>query len=135
MFATTDPTCECFSYYLSKWGTKVLLIVYRLSTPEPTNKVGLFPRLGSRFRYSGRTHSQTKTAPIERAAPQFERSLSGRRLASKSMDRKCQEYRAIITAFGSIRERFQIFIFCPTSKFLFKFSSSKRLYRVDFDYN
>ncbi|XP_054274134.1 protein 4.1 homolog isoform X3 [Macrosteles quadrilineatus] len=59
---------------------------FRLATPEPPNKAGIFPRLGSRFRYSGRTHFETKRNPIERPAPQFERSLSGRRLTSRSMD-------------------------------------------------
>uniref|UniRef100_A0A1B6C8P8 Moesin/ezrin/radixin homolog 1 n=1 Tax=Clastoptera arizonana TaxID=38151 RepID=A0A1B6C8P8_9HEMI len=59
---------------------------FRLMTPEPANKAGLFPRLGSKFRYSGRTHYETKKVPIERPAPQFERSLSGRKLTSRSMD-------------------------------------------------
>ncbi|KAF5270217.1 hypothetical protein FQA39_LY08431 [Lamprigera yunnana] len=59
---------------------------FRLMTPEPNQKSSLFPRLGSKFRYSGRTHYETKRTPIERPAPQFERSLSGRRLASRSMD-------------------------------------------------
>ncbi|KAK4884650.1 hypothetical protein RN001_000921 [Aquatica leii] len=59
---------------------------FRLMTPEPNQKASLFPRLGSKFRYSGRTHYETKRTPIERPAPQFERSLSGRRLASRSMD-------------------------------------------------
>lgn len=57
-------------------------------TPEPNQKSTLFPRFGSKFRYSGRTHYETKKTPIERPAPQFERSLSGRRLTSRSMDRK-----------------------------------------------
>ncbi|XP_046385558.1 protein 4.1 homolog isoform X2 [Ischnura elegans] len=59
---------------------------FRLMTPEPTQKAGLFPRFGSKFRYSGRTHYETKKSLIERPAPQFERSLSGRRLTSRSMD-------------------------------------------------
>ncbi|KAG8324946.1 hypothetical protein J6590_079164 [Homalodisca vitripennis] len=59
---------------------------FRLASPEPATKAGLFPRLGSRFRYSGRTHFETKKTSIERPAPQFERSLSGRRLTSRSMD-------------------------------------------------
>nr|CAD7424862.1 unnamed protein product [Timema monikensis] len=64
------------------------LLVYRdrLMTPEPTQKVGLFPRFGSKFRYSGRTHYETKKSVIERPAPRFERSLSGRGLTSRSMD-------------------------------------------------
>lgn len=61
-------------------------INYRLMSPEPVKKVGLLPHLGSRFRYSGRTHYETKKIPIERQPPQFERSLSGRRLTSRSMD-------------------------------------------------
>ncbi|CAG5108261.1 Similar to cora: Protein 4.1 homolog (Drosophila melanogaster), partial [Cotesia congregata] len=59
---------------------------FRLMSPEPVKKVGLLPHLGSRFRYSGRTHYETKKIPIERQPPQFERSLSGRRLTSRSMD-------------------------------------------------
>ncbi|KAG8224615.1 hypothetical protein J437_LFUL005783 [Ladona fulva] len=59
---------------------------FRLMTPEPLQKTGLFPRFGSKFRYSGRTHYETKKSLIERPAPQFERSLSGRRLTSRSMD-------------------------------------------------
>jgi hypothetical protein len=55
-------------------------------TPEPTQKTGLFPRFGSKFRYSGRTHYETKKSLIERPAPRFERSLSGRGLTSRSMD-------------------------------------------------
>lgn len=57
-------------------------------SPEPTQKLGLFPRLGSRFRYSGRTHYESKKNPIERPAPKFQRSLSGRTLTSRSMDSK-----------------------------------------------
>ncbi|KAK7865555.1 hypothetical protein R5R35_010095 [Gryllus longicercus] len=59
---------------------------FRLMTPEPTHKTGLFPRFGSKFRYSGRTHYETKKAFVERPAPRFERSLSGRGLTSRSMD-------------------------------------------------
>ncbi|XP_065167109.1 protein 4.1 homolog isoform X2 [Atheta coriaria] len=59
---------------------------FRLMSPEAQQKSSLFPRLGSKFRYSGRTHYETKKTPIERQPPQFERSLSGRRLASRSMD-------------------------------------------------
>lgn len=57
-------------------------------SPETNQKSSLFPKLGSKFRYSGRTHYETKKTPIERPAPQFERSLTGKRLASRSMDRK-----------------------------------------------
>ncbi|XP_075221346.1 erythrocyte membrane protein band 4.1 like coracle isoform X2 [Lycorma delicatula] len=59
---------------------------FRLTTLEPPPKAGLFPRLGSKFRYSRRTLHETSTTPIDRPAPQFERSLSGRRLTSRSMD-------------------------------------------------
>lgn len=58
--------------------------------PEPIQKLGFFPRLGSRFRYSGRTHYETKKIPIERPAPQFQRTLSGRRHPSQSLDSKYQ---------------------------------------------
>ncbi|XP_077283382.1 erythrocyte membrane protein band 4.1 like coracle isoform X2 [Arctopsyche grandis] len=59
---------------------------FRLMAPEPTGKSTLFPRLGSRFRYSGRTHYESKRANIQRPAPHFQRSLSGRHLTSRSMD-------------------------------------------------
>jgi len=63
---------------------------FRLMTPEPPQKVGLFPRLGSKFRYSGRTQYQTKQASalIDRPAPHFERtcSLGRRQSGSKSVD-------------------------------------------------
>ncbi|XP_011498610.1 PREDICTED: uncharacterized protein LOC105362813 isoform X3 [Ceratosolen solmsi marchali] len=59
---------------------------FRLMSPEPVKKVGLLPHLGSNFRYSGRTHYETKKTPIERQPPKFERFLSGRRLTSRSMD-------------------------------------------------
>ncbi len=59
-------------------------------TPEPPQKVGLFPRLGSKFRYSGRTQYQTRQASalIDRPAPQFERTLSKRQPGSRSVDSK-----------------------------------------------
>ncbi|CAH1125764.1 unnamed protein product [Ceutorhynchus assimilis] len=59
---------------------------FRLMSPEVNQKNSLFPRLGSKFRYSGRTHYETKKTPIDRPAPQFERSLTGKRLTSRSMD-------------------------------------------------
>ncbi|XP_050095711.1 protein 4.1 homolog isoform X4 [Anopheles aquasalis] len=59
---------------------------FRLMTPEPQQKSGLFPRLGSKYRYSGRTHYETRKAPVERPAPDFKRSLTGKRLSSRSMD-------------------------------------------------
>jgi erythrocyte membrane protein band 4.1 len=55
-------------------------------TPEPVTKSSLFPRFGSKYRYSGRTHYETKKAPIEREQPRFERSLTGKKLSSRSMD-------------------------------------------------
>lgn len=59
---------------------------FRLMSPENNQKASLFPKLGSKFRYSGRTHYETKKTPIERPAPLFERSLTGKRLTSRSMD-------------------------------------------------
>ena len=55
-------------------------------TPEPPQKVGLFPRLGSKFRYSGRTQYQTRKDLIDRPAPFFERTLSRRPPGSRSVD-------------------------------------------------
>lgn len=50
-------------------------------------KSGFFPRFGSKFRYSGRTFFETKNATIDRVPPRFERSLSGRNIASsRSVD-------------------------------------------------
>lgn len=54
--------------------------------PEQPVKSGFFPRFGSKFRYSGRTFYETKNATIDRVAPKFERSLSGRNITSRSMD-------------------------------------------------
>ncbi|XP_073811223.1 erythrocyte membrane protein band 4.1 like coracle isoform X4 [Musca autumnalis] len=59
---------------------------FRLMTPEPTNKTSLFPRFGSKYRYSGRTMYESRKNPVDRDAPKFDRSLSGRRLTSRSMD-------------------------------------------------
>lgn len=59
---------------------------FRLMTPEPPTKSTLFPRFGSKYRYSGRTMFEARKNPVERAAPKFDRSLSGRRLTSRSMD-------------------------------------------------
>lgn len=58
-------------------------------TPETMEKSSLFPRLGSKFRYTGRTMYQTNKTPVDRPAPHFERSLTGKRLTSRSMDGKC----------------------------------------------
>ena len=55
-------------------------------SPEPVKKVGLIPHLKSNFRYSGRTHYETRNTPIDRPPPKFERILSGPRLTSRSMD-------------------------------------------------
>ena len=65
---------------------------FRLMTPEPPQKIGLFPRLGSKFRYSGRTQYQTRQASalIDRPAPQFERTLSKRQSGSRSVDGNSQ---------------------------------------------
>eukprot|EP00914_Ancora_sagittata_P014027 GHVO01027475.1.p1 GENE.GHVO01027475.1~~GHVO01027475.1.p1 ORF type:complete len:870 (+),score=149.14 GHVO01027475.1:96-2705(+) len=61
---------------------------FRLKEPETAPKSGLFPRFGSKFRYSGRTQYQTKQAAagIERPAPDFDRSASRRFTGSRSMD-------------------------------------------------
>ncbi|CAG0923121.1 unnamed protein product [Notodromas monacha] len=60
---------------------------FRLAVPEtPRKKGSLFPRFGSKFRYSGRTQFQTKSALIDRPAPYFERTLTGKRISSRSMD-------------------------------------------------
>ncbi|CAH1253480.1 EPB41L2 [Branchiostoma lanceolatum] len=59
---------------------------FRLVSPEPPPKSKIL-RLGSKFRYSGRTQHQTRqiSALIDRPAPNFERTLS-KRFSSKSMD-------------------------------------------------
>lgn len=61
---------------------------FRLMTPEPPVKHGLWPRLGSKFRYSGRTQYQSRMAAnlSDRNNPGFERTLSRRKLSSRSMD-------------------------------------------------
>ncbi|XP_037873990.1 protein 4.1 homolog isoform X1 [Bombyx mori] len=59
---------------------------FRLMSPEPAARSSLFPRLGSRFRYSGRTQYESRRAAAPRAPPHFTRTLSARRLASRSMD-------------------------------------------------
>ncbi|XP_058469258.1 band 4.1-like protein 2 isoform X7 [Solea solea] len=58
---------------------------FRLNTPEPPTKPR-FLTLGSKFRYSGRTQAQTRTASslIDRPAPRFERTSSKR--ISRSLD-------------------------------------------------
>jgi erythrocyte membrane protein band 4.1 len=61
---------------------------FRLKEPETAPKSGLFPRFGSKFRYSGRTQYQTRQAAagIDRPAPDFDRSASRRFTGSRSMD-------------------------------------------------
>lgn len=57
-------------------------------TPEPVTKGALFPRFGSKYRYSGKTHYESKKTPVEREQPRFERSLTGKKISSRSMDGK-----------------------------------------------
>ncbi|XP_062128310.1 protein 4.1 homolog isoform X7 [Drosophila sulfurigaster albostrigata] len=59
---------------------------FRLMTPEPNTRSTLFPRFGSKYRFSGRTHYESKATPVDRTAPNFTRALSGARLSSRSMD-------------------------------------------------
>ncbi|KAM9840405.1 band 4.1-like protein 2 [Aulostomus maculatus] len=58
---------------------------FRLNAPEPPTKAR-FLTLGSKFRYSGRTQTQTRLASslIDRPAPNFERTSSKR--ISRSLD-------------------------------------------------
>ncbi|KAB5535758.1 hypothetical protein PHYPO_G00121640 [Pangasianodon hypophthalmus] len=59
---------------------------FRLVAPEPPAKK--FLSLGSKFRYSGRTQTQTRRASsqISRPAPQFQRSSSKRLTTTRSLD-------------------------------------------------
>jgi band 4.1-like protein 1/2/3 len=59
---------------------------FRLMTPEPVTKGTRFPRFGSKYRYSGKTHYESKKTPVEREQPRFERSLTGKKISSRSMD-------------------------------------------------
>ncbi|KAH8373551.1 hypothetical protein KR200_004914 [Drosophila serrata] len=59
---------------------------FRLMTPEPENKSTMFPRFGSKYRYKGRTQYESRATPVDRTAPTFDRTLSGARLTSRSMD-------------------------------------------------
>ncbi|XP_056290608.1 band 4.1-like protein 1 [Pseudoliparis swirei] len=59
---------------------------FRLMSPEETPKK--FLSLGSKFRYSGRTQTQSRraSAQIARPAPNFPRCISRRTLLSRSLD-------------------------------------------------
>ncbi|CAG2159170.1 unnamed protein product [Oppiella nova] len=62
---------------------------FRLMSPEPPPKQKLFlPRFGSKFRYSGKTFYQTRidSERIDRPPLNFQRTLSNRRLTTRSMD-------------------------------------------------
>ncbi|XP_015789248.1 band 4.1-like protein 3 isoform X2 [Tetranychus urticae] len=60
---------------------------FRLTEAEPPPKPKLFfPRFGSKFRYSGRTQHQTRQSIINRPQPQFERTLSSKRISTRSVD-------------------------------------------------
>jgi len=61
---------------------------FRLKEPEPPAKSGIFPRFGSKFRYSGRTQYQARqgASMIDRPAPNFDRSASRRYPSSRSVD-------------------------------------------------
>ncbi|XP_030383108.1 protein 4.1 homolog isoform X3 [Scaptodrosophila lebanonensis] len=59
---------------------------FRLMTPEPTTKSTLFPRFGSKYRFSGRTSAMMKQTPVDRPGPKFDRALSGSNLKSRSMN-------------------------------------------------
>ena len=58
-------------------------------SPEAPHRDSL-PRLGSKFRYSGLTQYQTRlrAQQLDRPAPLFQRSLSGRGASSRSMERE-----------------------------------------------
>ncbi|XP_041565974.1 protein 4.1 homolog isoform X8 [Drosophila elegans] len=59
---------------------------FRLMTPEPVNKSRVFPHFGSKYRYKGRTQAESTSTPVDRTPPKFDRTLSGARLTSRSMD-------------------------------------------------
>ncbi|XP_050743092.1 protein 4.1 homolog isoform X6 [Drosophila biarmipes] len=59
---------------------------FRLMTPEPATKSKLFPHFGSTYRYKGRTQAESTSTPVDRTPPKFDRTLSGARLTSRSMD-------------------------------------------------
>nr|AAL48614.1 RE08339p [Drosophila melanogaster] len=55
-------------------------------TPEPVSKSKMFPVFGSTYRYKGRTQAESTNTPVDRTPPKFNRTLSGARLTSRSMD-------------------------------------------------
>ncbi|XP_017051617.1 protein 4.1 homolog isoform X2 [Drosophila ficusphila] len=59
---------------------------FRLMTPEPVSKSRVFPTFGSKYRYKGRTQAESTSTPVDRTPPKFDRTLSGARLTSRSMD-------------------------------------------------
>lgn len=67
---TQHGTTDWYVYW------KHFVMSCRLKEPEPTKNATMFPRFGSRFRYTGRTQYQTRqtAALIDRAPPNFERS-------------------------------------------------------------
>ena len=77
---------------------------FRLKEPETAPKSGLFPRFGSKFRYSGRTQYQTRqaAASIDRPAPDFDRSASRRFTGSRSMD-------GVPLGYGTMTERSEMY--------------------------
>lgn len=69
--------------------TDALLICWCFSLKEPLPiPTGVFSQFGSKFRFSGRTHYQSRIASseIDRQAPFFERNSTRRLSASRSMD-------------------------------------------------
>lgn len=73
---------------------------FRLTTSEPPvkNKLTL-PRLGSKFRFSGRTQFQTRQASmqIKRTPPDFQRTLSTRNYASRASENGRTEQETLLT--------------------------------------
>nr|XP_044251996.1 protein 4.1 homolog isoform X4 [Drosophila takahashii] len=59
---------------------------FRLMTPEPASRSKMFPHFGSTYRYKGRTQAESTSTPVDRTPPKFNRTLSGARLTSRSMD-------------------------------------------------
>lgn len=69
---------------------------YRCTAPEPPPKKLLFPRFGSKFRYSGRTHFQTRSSVISRTQPSFDRTLSCRTINNSTRSIKPSEYTRMV---------------------------------------